>query len=54
MCGWMGTAIQENMRREVLQKDHDLNQYLLALIRNYYSTAVNIESILSDIVVSII
>lgn len=53
ISGWMGAAIHQNQQRVALKKQQDLNEYLLNLTKNYFSETLNVEKMISDIVVNI-
>ena len=52
VTGWMGAAIHQNQQRVALKKQQELNEYLLDLTKNYFSDTVQMEKMISDVVVS--
>lgn len=49
---WMGTAIQQNRERLILQKQRELNTYLIDLLKCYFSNTIFLDKALFEIVVS--
>jgi cAMP and cAMP-inhibited cGMP 3',5'-cyclic phosphodiesterase 10 len=52
VTGWMGAAIHQNSRRLALQRQQELNDYLLDLTKCYFGETVVMEKMISEIVVS--
>ena len=52
VTGWMGAAIHQNQQRVALKKQQELNEYLLDLTKHYFSDTVQMEKMISDVVVS--
>ncbi|XP_050308588.1 cAMP and cAMP-inhibited cGMP 3',5'-cyclic phosphodiesterase 10A-like isoform X1 [Anthonomus grandis grandis] len=50
VSGWMGAAIHQNRLRLALQKQQELNDYLLDLIKCYFADNVSLEKLISEIV----
>ncbi|KAK7789545.1 hypothetical protein R5R35_010323 [Gryllus longicercus] len=50
VTGWMGAAIHQNQQRIILQKQQELNDYLLELTKLYFCDVVVTDKIISDIV----
>lgn len=53
VTGWMGAAIHQNQQRLALQKQQELNDYLLDLTKCYFADTVVMEKMISEVVVSI-
>lgn len=51
ITGWMGAAIQQNQMRLILRKQQQLNDYLLEFTSKYFGDNVQIEQMISEIVV---
>lgn len=52
VTGWMGAAVHQNSRRLALQRQQELNDYLLDLTKCYFGESVVMEKMISEIVVS--
>ncbi|KAL1488021.1 hypothetical protein ABEB36_015395 [Hypothenemus hampei] len=50
VAGWMGAAIHQNRLRLALQKQQELNDYLLDLIECYFAENVSLETLITEIV----
>lgn len=50
VSGWMGAAIHQNRLRLALQKQQELNDYLLDLIKCYFAENVSLETLITEIV----
>ncbi|XP_060525449.1 cAMP and cAMP-inhibited cGMP 3',5'-cyclic phosphodiesterase 10A-like isoform X2 [Cylas formicarius] len=50
MAGWMGAAIHQNRLRLALQKQQELNDYLLDLTKCYFADNVPLEKLITEIV----
>ncbi|ENN78871.1 hypothetical protein YQE_04660, partial [Dendroctonus ponderosae] len=50
VSGWMGAAIHQNRLRLALQKQQELNDYLLDLIKCYFADNVSMETLITEIV----
>nr|XP_023015593.1 cAMP and cAMP-inhibited cGMP 3',5'-cyclic phosphodiesterase 10A-like [Leptinotarsa decemlineata] len=50
VTGWMGAAIHQNHLRLTLQKQQELNDYLLDLTKCYFAETVAIEKMITEIV----
>nr|CAH7748344.1 unnamed protein product [Callosobruchus chinensis] len=50
VSGWMGAAIHQNHLRLTLQKQQELNDYLLDLTKCYFAETVAIEKMITEIV----
>lgn len=50
----MGVAIDQNQKRILLQKQYELNNYLLKLTENYIVKQLPLANVISQIVVSIL
>ncbi|XP_030754671.1 cAMP and cAMP-inhibited cGMP 3',5'-cyclic phosphodiesterase 10A-like [Sitophilus oryzae] len=50
VSGWMGAAIHQNRLRLALQKQQELNDYLLDLIKCYFADNVPLEKLITEIV----
>lgn len=50
ITGWMGAAIHQNHQRLTLQKQQELNDYLLDLTKCYFAETVRIEKMITEIV----
>ncbi|XP_068082303.1 cAMP and cAMP-inhibited cGMP 3',5'-cyclic phosphodiesterase 10A-like [Anabrus simplex] len=50
VAGWMGAAIHQNQQRVALQKQQELNDYLLDLTKCYFADIVFMDKIISEIV----
>ncbi|KAJ8934359.1 hypothetical protein NQ314_013400 [Rhamnusium bicolor] len=50
ITGWMGAAIHQNVQRLTLQKQQELNDYLLDLTKCYFAETVAIEKMITEIV----
>lgn len=51
VSGWMGAAVHQNRLRLSLQKQQELNDYLLDLIKCYFADNVSLEKLITEIVV---
>lgn len=51
VTGWMGAALHQNQQRVALQKQQQLNDYLLGLTKCYFADVVLMEKMISEIVV---
>lgn len=54
VSGWMGAAIHQNRLRLALQKQQELNDYLLDLTKCYFADNVPLEKLITEIVVSVL
>jgi GAF domain-containing protein len=52
VTGWVGAAIHQNHLRLTLQRQQELNDYLLDLTKCYFAETVAIEKMITEIVVS--
>lgn len=52
VTGWMGAAIQQNQQRLELEKQKELNDYLISLTKCYFAYSVDLEKMISEIIVS--
>ncbi|KAJ8921660.1 hypothetical protein NQ315_010569 [Exocentrus adspersus] len=50
VTGWMGAAIHQNRLRLTLQKQQELNDYLLELTKCYFAETVAIDKMITEIV----
>lgn len=50
VTGWIGAAIYQNYERLALQKQQELNDYLLDLTKCYFAETVQIEKMITEIV----
>lgn len=53
VTGWMGAAIYQNQQRMELEKQKELNDYLISLTKCYFAYSVDLEKMISEIIVSI-
>lgn len=53
VTGWMGAAIQENSTRLALQRQQELNDYLLELTKCYFGDPVALEKMILELAVSL-
>lgn len=53
VTGWMGAAIHQNQERLALQKQQELNDYLLDLTKCYFAEVVALDHMINEVVVSI-
>lgn len=51
VTGWMGAAIHQNQQRLALQKQQELNDYLIELTKCYFADTISLEKLISEIVV---
>lgn len=51
VSAWIGAAIHQNQQRVMLQKQQELNDYLLDLVKCYFSNAVGIQKLINEIAV---
>lgn len=54
VTGWMGAALHQNQQRLALEKQQQLNDYLLDLTKCYFADTVLMSKMISEIVVGII
>lgn len=52
VTGWMGAAIHQNQQRLALQKQQELNDYLLELTKCYLANTLSTDKLVSEVVVS--
>lgn len=52
VTGWMGAALHQNQQRLALEKQQQLNDYLLDLTKCYFADTVLMSKMISEIVVS--
>lgn len=52
VTGWMGAAIYQNQQRIELEKQKELNDYLISLTKCYFAYSVDLEKMVSEIIVS--
>lgn len=53
VSGWVGAAIHQNHLRIALQRQQELNDYLLDLTKCYFAETVAIENMITEIVVGL-
>lgn len=53
VTGWMGAAIQQNQQRIALEKQRRINDYLLDLTKCYFGDDVDLEKMITEIIVGI-
>lgn len=51
VSGWVGAAIHQNQQRLALQKQQELNDYLLNLAKCYFAETVKREKMVAEIIV---
>lgn len=51
MSGWIGSAIFQNQQRIALQRQHELNEYLLDLTRCYFADTMLLDKLITEMVV---
>lgn len=52
VTGWMGAALHQNQQRLALEKQQQLNDYLLDLIKCYFADTMLKDKMISEFVVS--
>lgn len=52
IAGWMGAALDQNQKRLTLEKQQQLNDYLLDLIKCYFTDTMLKDKMISEFVVS--
>lgn len=50
VTGWMGAAIYQNQQRMELEKQKELNDYLISLTKCYFAYSVDLEKMISEII----
>lgn len=53
VAGWMGATIEENSKRLALQRQQELNDYLLDLTKCYFGDPVALEKMVLELAVSL-
>lgn len=53
VSGWIGSAIFQNQQRLALQRQNELNEYLLDLTKCYFADTMLLEKLITEMVVSI-
>lgn len=51
IAGWMGAALDQNQRRLALEKQQQLNDYLLDIIKCYFTDTLLKDKMISEFVV---
>lgn len=51
MCGWIGSTIYQNTKRITLQKQQELNEYLLDLTKCYFADTMLLDKLITEVVV---
>lgn len=52
VCSWVGAAIHQNQQRLALQKEKELNDYLIEICKCYFSDTISLDKLLTEIMVS--
>lgn len=52
LTGWVGSALYQNQRRINLQRQHELNDYILAMTNCYFANTMLLDNLISEITVS--
>lgn len=53
MSGWIGSTIYQHQQRITLQKQQELNEYLLDLTKCYFADTMLLDKLITEVVVSI-
>lgn len=52
VCSWVGAAIHQNQQRLSLQKQQELNEYLIEISKCYFSDTISLDKLIAEIIVS--